>query len=55
MGRPRLKNDALVKTTSFSVHAEDIEWLDELREDGQSRSDVLRQILAQTRKDKPAA
>ncbi|MED5527863.1 MAG: hypothetical protein VYC81_04290 [Actinomycetota bacterium] len=55
MGRPRLKTDALVKTTSFSVHADDLEFLDALREDGQSRSDVLRQVLAQTREGQPAA
>ena len=55
MGRPRLKTDALVKTTSFSVHADDLEFLDELREDGQSRSDVLRQIIERSREGKPAA
>jgi hypothetical protein len=55
MGRPRLQPDAYVKTTSFSVHVEDLEFLDGLKADGQSRSDVLRQVLAQTRESQPTA
>ena len=55
MARPRIHPERTVVKTSFSVHAEDLEFLDELREDGQSRSDVLRKIIDRTREDQPAA
>ena len=55
MARPRIHPERTVVKTSFAVHAEDLEFLDELRSDGQSRSEVLRQIIDRTREDQPAA
>ena len=55
MVRPRIHPERTVVKTSFAVHAEDLEFLDGLREDGQSRSEVLRRLIDKTPEAKPAA
>tara|TARA_R100001129_G_scaffold102514_1_gene70069 strand:- start:186 stop:353 length:168 start_codon:yes stop_codon:yes gene_type:complete len=55
MARPRIHPERTVVKTSFAVHTQDLEFLDALREEGQSRSEVLRQIIDRTRQGQPEA